>query len=191
MGQLRPLADSACGARNSCLPSVVSAHSPITRSPSFAPSVPYVSDNFTWRRLGSIPIARSILRQCQTTFGNQGRPKLLTVWEVFGNQHRSSATVVACRCHRLPQQSHAATRAAAGQKSACDSHSVTSGRGQFPRTFAVDAEQPLAAVRCRQSNAPAVLAAVSSPGGHLERCSDSTSAATDGSPGMSSASPSA
>jgi hypothetical protein len=62
--------------------------------------------------MGSISIARSILRLRQTTLDNSPKPKPMLAWEDLGIPHRFHVNRVVLDCLRLHQHSHETSHAA-------------------------------------------------------------------------------
>ena len=72
--------------------------------------------------MGSIPIARSILRQRQAKQGHKIGVKTLIRWESLGNRRRGGGGLMASRIPSLPQHSHVQSHAAVHKNNLCDSH---------------------------------------------------------------------
>jgi hypothetical protein len=71
-------------------------------------------------RVGSIPIARSTLRQRQATQGYRIGINTLIRWESLGNIRRSGAFPISWAIPALPQHSHVQSHVAVPKSNLCD-----------------------------------------------------------------------
>jgi hypothetical protein len=70
--------------------------------------------------VGSIPIARSTLRQRQATQGDRIRVNTLIRWESLGNRRRRGGGLMASRNPALPLDSHVQSHAEVFKNELCE-----------------------------------------------------------------------
>ena len=74
--------------------------------------------------MGSIPIARSILRLAQDVSGREIGVNTLILWETGGNRRRFGGGHLSSHIPKLPHYSHVQSHAASSKNNVCDSHTL-------------------------------------------------------------------
>jgi hypothetical protein len=125
--------------------------------------------------LGSIPIARSTLRQRQAMQGDRIRVNTLIRWESLGNRRRRGGGLVASRNPALPWDSHAQSHAEVFKNKLCEIPTLPSQQERsqvpgldlkLPAMTGSNRESTLAEVLCERLAgclAPSSLARTSMP----------------------------